>query len=112
MSGVFEMRIYEGDFTVGKIIEDCKIERAPLTLPVEGQKIPVEIDLKKLNERLSHLPVDDIKKRRARLNRFYEEVFVSADPDRGISFSSLLMIIAHYKVINDNKSLRFVVVSA
>ena len=42
------------------------------------------------------------------MNMFYEEVLVSADPDRGISFNTLLMILAHYKVINDNKSLRFV----
>ncbi|KAH0238235.1 calcium channel-like protein subunit Cch1, partial [Aureobasidium melanogenum] len=33
-------------------------------------------------------------------------VLVSADPDRGVEFNSLLMILAHYKVINDNKSLR------
>jgi hypothetical protein len=40
------------------------------------------------------------------MNIFYEEVLVSADPDRGVEFNSLLMILAHYKVINDNKSLR------
>jgi hypothetical protein len=33
-------------------------------------------------------------------------VLVSADRDRGISFTSLLLILAHYKVINDNRSLR------
>lgn len=40
------------------------------------------------------------------MNRFYEEVLVSADPDKGIAFSTLLIILAHYKVINDNQSLR------
>jgi voltage-dependent calcium channel len=40
------------------------------------------------------------------MNVFYEEVLVSADPDKGIGFNSLLMILAHHKVINDNKSLR------
>jgi hypothetical protein len=40
------------------------------------------------------------------MNTFYEEVLVSADPDRGIAFNALLMILAHYKVINDSKSLR------
>ena len=42
------------------------------------------------------------------MNTFYEEVLVSSDPDRGIQFTSLLMILAHHKVINDNKSLRYV----
>ena len=40
------------------------------------------------------------------MNKFYEEVLVSSDHDRGIAFMSLLMILVHYKVINDNKSLR------
>ena len=40
------------------------------------------------------------------MNTFYEEVLVSADPDKGIPFNALLMILAHYKVINDNKSLK------
>ena len=44
------------------------------------------------------------------MNTFHEEVLVSSDPDRGIQFTSLLMILAHHKVINDNKSLRYVVV--
>lgn len=43
------------------------------------------------------------------MNIFYEEVLVSSDPDRGVQFTSLLMILAHHKVINDNKSLRYVI---
>lgn len=50
--------------------------------------------------------MQEIRARRQRLNTFYEEVLVSADPDRGISFSVCLMILAHYKVIVDSKSLR------
>ena len=37
---------------------------------------------------------------------FYQEMMLSADPDRGISFSSCLMILAHYNVIEDSRSLR------
>ena len=100
------MRIYDGDFTVTRLIEDCsRVERVS-GLPVEGQHEQREIDLAKLNERLAELPVNEIRRRRARMNKFYEEVLVSSDHDRGIAFTSLLMILAHYKVINDNKSLR------
>lgn len=107
LSGVFEMRIYDGDFSVRALIEDCKL--APVrtsALPVDGTSGAYDIDLDKLNRRLSDLPVDEVRKRRARMNTFYEEVLVSADPDRGISFNGLLMVLAHYKVINDNKSLK------
>lgn len=101
------MRIYDGDFTVGSLIEECSTSsRRTSGLPVQGQKEAVEIDIKKLNRRLAELPVGEIRRRRERMNTFYEEVLVSSDPDRGIHFTSLLMILAHHKVINDNKSLR------
>ncbi|KAL9080031.1 MAG: hypothetical protein Q9157_001115 [Trypethelium eluteriae] len=107
LSGIFEMRIYDGDFTVGRLVEDCKVQPRESSLPLDGGPgPPVEIDIKKLRERLVRLPIDEIRRRRKRMNVFYEEVLVSADPDRGISFNSLLMILAHYKVINDSKSLR------
>ncbi|KAK2732689.1 calcium channel protein [Myotisia sp. PD_48] len=104
LSGVFEMRIYEGDFTVGSILEDCKVSRRESEQP--NSRVVAGIDLNKLAKRLEHLPVADIRKRRARLNSFYEEILVSADPERGISFTSCLMVLAHYNVITDSKSLR------
>ncbi|KAI4924587.1 hypothetical protein J4E85_007703 [Alternaria conjuncta] len=107
LSGIFEMRIYDCDFTVNRLIEECGV--APgreSNLPVSGREPTKEIDLDKLNRCLAQLPVAEIRRRRRRMNLFYEEVLVSSDPDRGVGFSSLLMILAHHKVINDNKSLR------
>lgn len=107
LSGIFEMRIYDGDFTVGRLIEECSISSRRMSeLPVSGHEQTPEIDLEKLNRRLAELPVAEIRRRRQRMNTFYEEVLVSSDPDRGIAFTSLLLILAHHKVINDNKSLR------
>lgn len=108
LSGVFEMRIYDGDFSVRHLIEDCKLApKRSSALPLDGASSgPVEIDLVKLNQRLAELPVDEIRTRRQRMNQFYEEVMVSADLDRGIEFNSLLMIIAHYKIIDDSKALK------
>jgi hypothetical protein len=37
-------------------------------------------------------------------------MLVSADPDQGIAFSGCLIILAHYNVINDSQSLRFVAI--
>ncbi|KAI1907781.1 calcium channel protein [Ophidiomyces ophidiicola] len=104
LSGVFEMRVYDGDFTVGHILEQCNFNRRHSQQP--RAKSTDCIDLKTLNRVLQGLPVTEIRRRRARLNAFYEEVLVSADPERGISFTSCLMILAHYNVINDSKSLR------
>ena len=102
------MRIYDGDFTVGRLIEECSsASKRTSELPVQGHEQKPDIDLQKLNQRIAQLPIAEIRRRRARMNLFYEEVLVSADPDKGIAFNSLLMILAHHKVINDNKSLRY-----
>ena len=103
LSGVFAMRIYEGEHSVRRILEDCTVD------PRLGEQRPgiVEgVDLVKLNAKLRTINVADIRLRRQRLNIFSQEILVSADPDRGVSFMSCLMILAHYNVISDNKSLR------
>ena len=102
------MGIYDGDYSVRAILEDCRATaweypRSSLT----SGRVVEGVDLDMLNNRLRGLPVNDIRQRRARMNIFYQEVLVSADPERGISFTSLLMILAHYNVINDTKSLRY-----
>lgn len=102
------MRIYDGDFTVSRIIEDCSKPTPDHGFSIDGRKQKPEIDIDKLNDRLAYLPCEEIRMRRARMNRFYEEMLNGADPDRGIHFTSLLITLAHYKVINDNKSLRYV----
>ena len=94
------MRIYEGDFTVRNIMEDCAAHPGESTRVVDG------LDLDKLAERLQHIPSGEIRQRRQRMEVFYQEILLSADPDRGISFSSCLMILAHYNVIEDSRSLR------
>lgn len=107
LSGIFEMRIYDGDFTVGRLIEQCgTTPHRASNLPLPGHEPTKEIDIISLNRCLDDLPIAEIRRRRRRMNTFYEEVLVSSDPDRGVQFSSLLMILAHHKVINDNKSLR------
>ncbi|KAI9800334.1 MAG: hypothetical protein M1825_004104 [Sarcosagium campestre] len=112
LSGVFEMRIYNGDYTVGAILDECRRQEPTMTSRHSlnsfnnGPTSLDGIDLRKLAHRISQIPVLEVRKRRQRLKLFYEEVMVSADPERGISFTSVLMILAHYNVISDNKSLR------
>ncbi|KAF8848106.1 hypothetical protein BDZ45DRAFT_754207 [Acephala macrosclerotiorum] len=55
-----------------------------------------------LASRLAEIDPGEVRRARARYNLFYEEVMVSADVDCGISFTTVLMILAHYKVISDN----------
>ncbi|KAH0551448.1 hypothetical protein GP486_007337 [Trichoglossum hirsutum] len=109
LSGAFEMRIYDGEFTVGRILEDCRVDPATAARrnTDSAPGIVDGVNLVALRRRLSQIPVHEIRRRRKKFNIFFEEVLVSADPDRGISFTSVLMILAHYNVISDNKSLRY-----
>ena len=103
LSGIFEMRVYDGEHSVGQILETCRVDARP------GEETPgvmYGVDIGALNMRLRTINVPQIRRRRQMLNVFSQEVLVSADPDRGVSFSSCLMILAHYKVISDAKALR------
>lgn len=64
------------------------------------------IDLDALNRRLATIDVPEIRRRRKRMELFFQEIMVSADVDRGINFTSCLMILAHYNIISDGKSLK------
>ncbi|KAK3394540.1 Ion transport protein-domain-containing protein [Podospora didyma] len=110
LSGVFEMRIYDADDSVRTILDDVRnggdaasIRHASV---VSNSQYSTGVDLKKLNERLAKIDVVKVRERRRRFNIFFEEVMVSADPEKGISFTTVLMILAHYNIISDSKSLR------
>lgn len=104
------MRIYDGNFTVGRILEKCRKGPNPrdslVSFNPSERAGGNEVDIAKLARIIDQIPVEEIRARRKRLNIFYEEVLVSADPERGVSFSACLMILAHYKIIVDSKSLR------
>jgi len=64
------------------------------------------IDLSLLQNAISRLPVVEIRERRRNFNILYEEAMISAD-ERGISFTAMLLMLAHYKFIDDNNALRY-----
>jgi hypothetical protein len=107
LSGVFQMRIYEAEDSVRQILEDVREDaRVSRHTSIVSVAALNDVDINRLNERLSQLDIRKIRKRRHRFNIFYEEVLVSADPDKGIAFTDVLMILAHYNIINDSKSLK------
>jgi len=106
LSGVFEMRIYSHENSVRRILEDIQPVTTGRINSMSTASGASGVDLKALNERLAQIDPIQVRRSRARYNLFFEEVMVSADPDRGISFTTVLMVLAHYNVISDNKSLR------
>jgi voltage-dependent calcium channel len=107
LSGVFAMRIYDEDDSVRRILEDVQVQAPGMRASsVASTSQATGIDLKALNERISRIDAKKIRERRRIYNIFYQEVMVSADPERGLDFTTVLMILAHYKVISDSKSLK------
>ncbi|KAJ0167466.1 Calcium-channel protein cch1 [Colletotrichum tanaceti] len=110
LSGVFEMRIYDADDSVRQILEDVRDDAATTGARhmsiASASNYNAGLDIQRLNRRLAQIDVVKVRERRRRFNIFFEEVMVSADPDKGISFTSVLMILAHYNIINDSKSLK------
>lgn len=100
------MRIYEEPFTVRAILDDCRVDPSGVQ-GVTKESIVHEIDLEALNRRVSKIPIHKIRRQRHTFTLFFEECLVSADKEYGVSFESVLLILAHYKIINDNKSLRY-----
>lgn len=99
------MRIHKDEHSVYSILQDCKVgEHRGTEIPPPG--VVHGVDLVRLNERLSTIDVEDIKRRRQRLELFFQEVMVHAPTDRGVNFTACLMILAHHNIISDSKSLK------
>lgn len=107
LSGVFEMRIYPPEHSVHSILDDIRGDMpASRHGSISTTSALGGVNIKSLNARLDEIDIVTVRERRRKYNIFYEEVMVSADPDKGISFTTVLMILAHYNIINDSKSLR------
>lgn len=98
------MRIYDGDHSVGSILADCRVDTRGMDPPPPG--IVEGVDLDALNRRLATIDVPGIRRRRRKMELFFQEMMVSADVERGINFTSCLMTLAHYNIISDGKSLK------
>ncbi len=99
------MHVYDGEHTVRRILEDCGVQNRGIDTPPGAVHVH-GINLVRLNERLRTIDVADIRRRRKKLELFFRDVMVDANADKGVGFTSCLIILAHHNVISDSKSLR------
>jgi hypothetical protein len=79
----------------------------PLTYrsTITGEEIPVPLNMRRLNSMLNGVDYAEVRARRQVYNRlFYEARILEEDP--GISFTNMLLLLAHHKLIDDSKALR------
>ena len=103
---MFEVRIYDECHSVHTILQQCKKDVDLTKMAVDNSMDISHIDLRLLRTSIDRLPVEEIRGRRRSFNILYEEAMISAEK-RGISFTAMLLMLAHHKFIDDNKALRY-----
>jgi len=63
------------------------------------------VDLSKVEKILDGIDYNEIRKRRAIYSRLYHEATISHEPGLGISFTNMLTLLAHHKLIVDAEAL-------
>ncbi|KAF8585271.1 hypothetical protein K439DRAFT_1632798 [Ramaria rubella] len=96
LTGVFEVRIYPAEYQVKRLVVEAR------TMEEHG---PAEIDLSKLHAILSTIDSESIRQRRLLYNRLYHEARLSFERGKGISFTNMLLMLAHNKLITDKEAL-------
>ncbi|PBK87237.1 hypothetical protein ARMGADRAFT_939192 [Armillaria gallica] len=98
LSGIFEVRIYPAEYSIPNIMNASKATGEHYTREVEG------IDLAKLSKTLDGIDYTAVRKRRAVYSRLFHEASVSHQ-GVGISFTGMLTLLAHHKLIVDHEAL-------
>jgi voltage-dependent calcium channel len=87
-------------------LQQCKRDLDPTRKHHHAPLETAHIDFHLLHNAIERLPVEEIRERRRNFNILYEEAMISCT-DRGMSFTAMLVMLAHYKFIDDNKALRY-----
>ncbi|THG95158.1 hypothetical protein EW026_g6441 [Hermanssonia centrifuga] len=103
LSGIFEVRIYPAEYSIPQIQSRSKCdENSDPMLPSVRYG---GVDLPKLQFNVNSIDRTVIKRRKNLYNRLYHEARISYEPGKGISFTNMLLLLAHHKLIVDKEAL-------
>ena len=105
LNGVFEVRIYPAEYSVQNILS---VARDPLSDQAWNSRVVNGVDLSKLESIVDQIDYADVRRRKALYSRLYHEAIISHEQGRGISFTDMLTLLAHHKLINDSEALVYV----
>ena len=107
LTGIWDVRLYPADCSIQNLmraaVPDPVAKAAGKLLVVTGTKRAV--DFRRIEAKIKTIDYDQVRKRRRVYTRLYHEARISEEPGRGISFTSMLMMLAHHKLIDDEKAL-------
>ncbi|KAG0695689.1 Ion transport protein-domain-containing protein [Suillus ampliporus] len=93
LNGIFEVRIYPVEYSVPAIVSACTND--------DIQKLGTELNTRKVNKMLRKIDFNVIRQRRAVYCRLFHEASVIDRHRNGISFTDMLFLLAHHKLIVD-----------
>lgn len=96
LDGYFSLKIHEEPWKVKTILKNSKAQTDD----------PYTVDTRALNKELRTYPAETYTKRRHEFEKFCQHAFILADPDRGISFHSLLIQFPFYKDMKYSECLK------
>ncbi|CAA7264458.1 unnamed protein product [Cyclocybe aegerita] len=102
LSGVFEVRIYPVEYHIRSLLS---IARDPLDKQAWHSRVVEGVDLSKLEKILDSVDYTEIRKRKAIYGRLFHEASISHEQGLGISFTDMLTLLAHHKLIVDAEAL-------
>jgi hypothetical protein len=105
LGGIFEVRVYPTEFSVRNILASCKDTTDPNFKWKPGTKSSHGVDLGLLNSTLSAIDYQEIRRRRRLFSRLYHEAIITQQDKSGISFTDMLLLFAHHKLIVDKDAL-------
>lgn len=70
------------------------------------------LNIAKLQANVNVIDRSMIKRRKNLWNRLYHEARISYEPGKGISFTNMLLLLAHHKLIVDQEALVYVHITA
>lgn len=100
LTGIFEVRIYPAEFSIPRLLF-----RAQSNSDKEPWRTVEGVNLEVLNNDLNTIDRHVIKRRKELYNRLYHEARISHEPGKGISFTNMLLMLAHHKLIVDREAL-------
>ena len=103
LSGIFEVRIYPAEFHYSNILSACREAGADSNWQTE--RVYEGVNLRKLNAALNKIDYTEIRRRRNLYSRLYHEANITHEQGKGISFTNMLMLLAHHKLIEDKDAL-------
>lgn len=99
LDGIFDVNVYTGPFLAQNLATDSDAVKI-LSDPAAQTDF-----LSRLYRQLDRIDFTDIRSRRRDLNRIYQDALLAED-SKGIPFTSMLLILAHYKLIDPHRSLQ------